>query len=161
MDISADLEAACEPADMYRWTSSLDRYPEWLGIVARAEPIPNSEDPGAGGSGGDSPERAWAVELRARIGPLARSKRLRMVRTVDTERHVRFERREVDGRQHSQWRLDARIDPIERGCRLRMDLHYGGSFGGGLVERLLAEEIRSSKGRLQRLVEAPSSGSSA
>ena len=119
----------------------LDRYPEWLSILPRTEAEAGS-DPAA-----------WSVELRARIGPLARSKRLRMVRTVDDPTHVRFERTELDGRRHSSWVLDGKVDPIEDGARLTMSLHYGGSLGGGIVERLLREEIESSRQRLREMVE--------
>ena len=46
---------------------------------------------------GDEP--AWEVELRARVGPFARSKRLRMALTeMVTDRLVVFERAEIDGR---------------------------------------------------------------
>jgi hypothetical protein len=34
-----------------------------------------------------------------------------------------------------------------------MGLHYGGSFGAGLFERLLADEIEASKQTLRSLVE--------
>lgn len=50
------------------WRTSM--LPQWLEIVTRAEPM-----------GDDGNEPAWAVDLRGRMGPLARSKRLRMVRT--------------------------------------------------------------------------------
>ena len=45
----------------------------------------------------DGEPPVWDAELRARLGPLARSKRLRMVRTVhDSQRRVvRFERQEL------------------------------------------------------------------
>jgi hypothetical protein len=93
------------------------------------------------------------VELRAKVGPIARSKRLRMIRTIDEPAHIRFERNEVDGRSHSSWVLDAQLESIEIGTRLTMGLHYGGSFGAGLFERLLADEIESSKQTLRSLVE--------
>ena len=119
----------------------LDRYPEWLSILPRTEAESTSQP------------AAWSVELRARIGPLARSKRLRMVRTVDDPAHVRFERAELDGRRHSSRVLDGKVDPIDDGARLTMSLHYGGSLGGGIVERLLREEIESSRQRLREMVE--------
>ena len=119
----------------------LDRYPEWLSILPRTEAESASQP------------AAWSVELRARIGPLARSKRLRMVRTVDEPAHVRFERAELDGRRHSSWVLDGKVDPIDDGARLTMSLHYGGSLGGGIVERLLRGEIESSRQRLREMVE--------
>jgi hypothetical protein len=65
---------------------------------------------------------------------------------------VRFERVEHDGRQHSPWVLSAQVDAAEDGSRLSMHLHYGGSLGGPLVERLLAEEISRSRPRLLALV---------
>ena len=143
MDVHAELEAPCSPDELFRWVEDLRTYPQWLEIVTRAEPD------------GDD---AWIVDLRGRLGPLARSKRLRMVRadrtdvardpsdTGDTgdiadERRVRFERRERDGRQHSPWRLEAAVTATATGSRVAMDLHYGGSFGGRLLERMLRDEI--------------------
>jgi len=151
VDVNATLDAAC-PAERLRvWVSSLDRYPAWLSIVPRADLEPAPLDDAAGVDDG---QPAWAVELRAKLGPLARSKRLRMVRTVDAPDHVRFERWEIDGKEHSPWMLDARIEDTETGSRLTMMLHYGGNFGVGLLERLLTDEIESSKPRLRALVEA-------
>jgi hypothetical protein len=95
------------------------------------------------------------VELRGRIGPLARSKRLRMVRTVhEPGRHARFERRELDGRDHSAWMLDAVVKASGRESTLVMSLHYGGSFGGSLIEKLLVDEIAASRPRLAARVGA-------
>jgi hypothetical protein len=91
------------------------------------------------------------VDLRGRLGPLARSKRLRMVRTVvDAPRSVRFERRERDGRSHSPWILEAVVEPTDGGAssRLTMHLHYGGGLWGPVLERLLADEIERSRPRL-------------
>ena len=148
--MNATLDAAC-PADRLRvWVRSLDRYPAWLSIVPRADLEAAPVDPP---DGEDDGHPAWAVELRAKLGPLARSKRLRMVRTVDDPDHVRFERWEIDGKEHSPWMLDARIEDTETGSRLTMMLHYGGNFGVGLLERLLTDEIESSKPRLRALVE--------
>src|SRR5688572_24330308 len=99
MDVVASLEAPCAPAALFPWVDDLGRYPEWLDIVPRAAPVePHPDDVGP----------AWSVDLRARVGPFSRAKRLRMVRTelVDLD-HVRFERVEHDGRQHSPWVLDA------------------------------------------------------
>jgi hypothetical protein len=144
VDVVADLDAGCPPDRLREWIRELDRYPSWLSIVPRAEPEPPADLSGA---------RAWSVELRAKVGPLARSKRLRMVRTVDDLDHVRFERAELDGKQHSPWVLDARISSTAHGSRVTMSLHYGGRFGGGPVERLLHDEIDRSRPRLRELVE--------
>jgi hypothetical protein len=148
VDVAADLDAGCSPARLRELVRDLSRYPTWLSIVPRAEP-----EAGEGEPTGDGAVRAWSVELRAKVGPLARSKRLRMVRTLDDDDHVRFERDELDGRQHSPWVLDARIAPTDGGSRVSMSLHYGGALGGSFVERMLRDEIEASRPRLRALAE--------
>jgi Polyketide cyclase / dehydrase and lipid transport len=138
MDVVADLTAPCAAGELFAWVDDLGRYPEWLGIVRRAERL--SEDP-------DGPP-AWQVELRGRLGPLARSKRLRMVRTELSGTGVVFERRERDGRNHSAWVLRADVAPTVDGSVLTMRLHYGGSLWGPVLERLLGDEIERSRARL-------------
>jgi hypothetical protein len=155
VDVTEVLEAPCEPEALFDWVDDLARYPGWLDIVPRAVPVePRDGDPGP----------AWSVDLRGRLGPFARSKRLRMVRTQHDRPHqVRFERREHDGRQHSAWILEASVAPGPGsgdgdgdsdgdGSVLTMHLHYGGSLVGPVVERLLADEIRRSRPRLLTLV---------
>jgi hypothetical protein len=150
VDVTATLDTAGPPERMRTWIRDLDRYPAWLSIVPRAEKEPAPVDAAAAEADGAP---AWAVELRAKLGPLARSKRLRMVRTLDEPDHVRFERWELDGKDHSPWVLDARVEHTEAGSRLEMMLHYGGNLGVGLLERLLTDEIEASKPRLKALVE--------
>src|SRR5215211_7486467 len=115
MDVSVTVEAPHPPAAVFAWVEDLSRYPRWLDIVRRAEPEPAGD--------------AWAVDLRARVGPLSRSKRLRMIRTQhEAGRRVRFERTELDGRHHSAWTLDAGVEPQGDGTALVMTLHYGGTL---------------------------------
>jgi hypothetical protein len=144
VDLTADLEAPCSPAELFVWVGDLGRYPEWLSIVTRAEALTGTD-------------RAWSVDLRGRLGPLARSKRLRMERTEHRPDELAvFERNEADGRRHPPWVLRAEVSPAEAGAssRLTMRLHYGGSFWGPVVERLLADEIDQSRLRLLALVSA-------
>src|SRR4051812_6540970 len=103
MDLQADLSAPCDPVTLFSWVSDLTRYPEWLEIVTQAHP-------------GD--DGSWAIDLRGRMGPLARTKRLRMIRAELTEplgqaepKRVVFERAELDGRDHSPWTLTAEVTP--------------------------------------------------
>src|SRR5688572_25692245 len=92
---------------------------------------------------------AWSVDLRGRLGPFARAKRLRMVRTVhDAPVHARFERVEHDGRQHSAWVLDATVEDGGAESTLTMRLHYGGRLWVPALDRLLADEIERSRPRL-------------
>lgn len=146
MDVSTDLEAPCRPDKLFAWVDDLGRYPQWLDLVPRAEPAP----PVAG-----DPGPAWLVDLRAQLGPLARSKRLRMVRTDHRRSAVaRFERLEHDGRDHSPWVLEAQVEPVgPDASRLTMHLHYGGGMFGPVIERLLHDEITRSRPRLLALLE--------
>ena len=139
MDVRASLEANCDPSRLFDLVNDLASYPQWMDLVHRVEPL-----------GGD----AWNVELRAKVGPFARSKRLRMVRTLsEPNSHVRFERVEEDGRSHAEWVLTATIDSVGSACTLTMHLHYGGSlFTGGVLERVLADKIEAGRSRLATLV---------
>ena len=136
---------------LYAVMADLATYPNWLDLVHRAEPAPTASSQGDG----DQAPPAWTVTLRARIGPLARSKRLRMVRTVDDGRLVRFERRELDGRQHSDWTLSAWVDHLEDEpwrSEVRLDLTYGGSLWSGLLEGVLEAAAGDATERLQAYV---------
>ncbi len=141
MDVRVDLQAPCTPERLFDEVQDLSRYPSWLGMVPRAVPEAGRE-------------RAWIVDLRGRLGPMSRSKRLRMVRTLhDSPNRCRFERAENDGRDHSDWVLDATVHPTGDGsATLTMSLHYGGTFGGKLLERMLREEIERSRPALLALV---------
>ncbi len=140
MDVDATLVAPCSPEELLVWIDDLARYPEWLEIVTRVAPLDDG---------------ALAVDLRGRLGPLARSKRLRMVRATGTgPMSVRFERVELDGRDHSPWVLEAEVAPHAEGSELRMRLHYGGGLFGPVLERVLRDEIERSRLRLLALVSA-------
>lgn len=149
VDVTADLDTPASSDAVFAWVDDLTRYPDWLGLVSRAEPVeahPDDEGP------------AWSIDLRARLGPLARAKRLRMVRTVHEPPHgVAFERREHDGRDHSPWVLRAEVGDHGDGSRLVMHLHYGGGLFGPVLEKLLRDEIDRSRPRLAALVVAPPS----
>ncbi len=145
MEITQRLDVPCEPADLYRHIDDLDRYPSWMRLVHSAQRV-------------DDPEGrlAWTVELRARVGPLTRSKRLRMVRSeAIPEQLVVFERAERDGRAHARWALRAELEPTAGGSALTMHLAYGGSlWTGGLLDRVLEAEIRRGSASLIAVVTA-------
>ena len=144
MDVTATLDTPCSPEVLFDCVCDLASYPQWLDIVPRAVPVDASDG-----------LPAWTVDLRGRLGPFARSKRLRMVRTRnDVPQAVVFERQENDGRSHSPWTLSADVDPGSGGSRLTMRLHYGGGLWGPIVERLLSDEIERSKPRLLALIQS-------
>lgn len=140
--MTASLDAVVQPDALFEVVGDLGTYPDWLDIVPRAEPLERDRD---------DVGPAWSVDLRGQLGPLRRSKRLRMVRTraVPGELAV-FERRELDERSHSEWILRARIDAGQGDGehRLTMELHYGGSMWMPMLDRLLADEIERSRSRL-------------
>jgi hypothetical protein len=154
VDVTAELDAACPREALFAWVDDLGRYPAWLDIVPRAEP-----------DGAEADEPAWRVDLRGRLGPLARSKRLRMVRTVhQPPSTVVFERRELDGRSHAAWVLRAEVSSLGEGdgggprSRLTMHLHYGGGLWGPVLERVLGDEIERSRPRLVRAITGDRAG---
>ncbi len=139
-------ESVVVPADAattFPHVADLDRYPAWMRLVHHA-----------GRLDGDDPP-AWDVEIRARVGPFARSKRLRMVRTrLEPDTAVEFERAETDGRSHARWRLAVDLTPDGPGATLvTMRLDYDGAlWTGGLLDRVLDDEIRRGRSGLTALV---------
>jgi hypothetical protein len=121
------------PERAFALVDDLSAYPSWMDLVhdvAETEPTEG--------------RRAWDVELRAQVGPFARSKRLRMVRVVhEHARRVVFERAEVDGRRHSPWVLAATLEPTGNGATsLTMSLTYGGNlWAGAVLERVLDDHV--------------------
>ena len=143
MDVTASVRTEAAPEALFAVVGDLGRYPEWLSIVPRAVAVEAAHD---------DPGPAWSVDLRGqrsvRCG--ARSGSEWSGRTTTTRAGVRFERRELDGRSHSPWVLDARVDPSADGSDLTMHLHYGGSLWVPMLDRLLADEIERSRPRLLR-----------
>jgi hypothetical protein len=138
VDVTAILDAPCGPDELFSWVNDLDRYAQWLSIIANVS------------ADGDD---TWLVDLRGRVGPFARSKRLRMRRTaLRPDELAVFERDERDGREHSAWVLRAEVAAAEGGSRLTMGLHYGGGLWGSVLEGMLRKEIDASRARLLELV---------
>lgn len=144
LDIDASATIAAPAAEAHSVLADLATYPQWLGIVRRVGPA--AGDPDDGGP-------AWLVELGARLGPFWRTKTLRMVRTrTDPPASARFERRELDGRTHSPWVLDAVVTPVGTGCEVAVHLHYGGTGWATLLEPVLRIEAAKAGGRLTALL---------
>lgn len=160
MEIRRSVRVPASADAVFAWVDDLAVYPRWMGLVHRVEPERvEPESPEAG--------PAWDVELQAKVGPLARSKRLRMVRTVrDAPHEVVFERAELDGRAHSPWVLRATLTPVAEigdtsrtgaATDLTMELHYGGSlWSGAVLGRVLDEQVRRGS---EALIDAVGAGS--
>ena len=148
MELSASLRTSATVDAVLGYVRDLDRYTEWMPLVHSAAPESGSEP------------AAWSVELRARVGPFARSKRLRMVRTVmdvggaASPARIVFERRELDGRAHAQWRLSVVVSPTSGGTELTMHLSYDGRFFASVVESILRQQVDEGRERLAALLAA-------
>ena len=142
VDLTASAALDVPPERVFEEVADLSTYPGWLGIVHGARPA---------GPHGDDPGPAWLVDVGARLGPLRRTKRVRMVRVEhQPPTLVSFERREHDGRSHPPWILTAGVEASGAGSLLTVALHYGGAPSLPLVDVVLGEEMRRARGRLQR-----------
>ncbi|MEO1057057.1 MAG: SRPBCC family protein [Actinomycetota bacterium] len=143
MHVEHTLDAPVAPTRLFEEVADLERYRRWMPLVHEVVAVPP-----------DRSGPAWEVELRAAVGPLARSKRLRMVRTryEPTTRAV-FTRREDDGREHAPWVLTTEIDTIDGRSRLTMTLEYGGRlWAGAVLQGVLDRAVRDGSAALLELV---------
>ena len=135
------------PEGLFEQVAVLDNYPLWMRLVHRVTPLDADEG-----------RLAWWVELRAKVGPLARSKQLRMVRTVfEPGRRVRFERIQHDDRDHAEWILRAEVgEQSEAGTHLTMHLEYTGDlWSSAILGRILDDEVRRGSAALARVFSEP------
>ena len=138
MQYSSDVVVAVEPTRVYPYVADLARYVEWMPMVHEVETV------------GDG---VWKVELRAKVGVFARSKRLRMKRTMDTTQNIVFERDEIDGKRHSPWTMAIALQPTDAGSVVTVDLSYGGTlWTAGILDRVLAAQVEAGKTGLARVV---------
>jgi carbon monoxide dehydrogenase subunit G len=133
------VELSVDSTDVYPFVSDLQRYAEWMPLIH---------------SVASTGENSWDVELRAKIGLLARSKRLSMRRTSNSPGLIVFERDESDGRAHSSWTLTVRTVSSDKGCVVTMEMAYGGTlWTAGILDRVLASQVEAGKAGLARVVQ--------
>lgn len=147
--VTANVDASAD--QVMEALLDLDHYGEWIDVVRRVESAEPAE-------GDDGP--AWWVTLRAAVGPLARNKRLRVVRTVDPSRGgdgggdnqgggtVTYRRREIDDRDHAAWEMQSSAAPAESGTAVTVRLAYGGSLWSGLLDGVLDRAIDAAIAKL-------------
>lgn len=148
---SASVSTAATPSTLYAVVADLATYPGWLELVTTAEPD-TTGDPDA-----------WLVTLRASVGPFARSKQLRMVRSVADGAAVRFERQELDGRDHADWIMSASVAPNgadtehPSGSTVTIELTYDGQLWSGRLDAVLDREINKALSQLPTYLEQSAS----
>ena len=140
MDLVASVEVPVSVEKLFDYVADLANYSSWLEFVHKVELVGESTET----------DTTWLVELRAKLGVLARSKRLRMTRTLcEHPKVVVFERREQDSRRHSEWILRATVCQTATGAKLETNLHYSGNlFTGGMLERALSDQIATGREKL-------------
>lgn len=148
MQTTESVVVDASPAVVFPFVADLAEYPNWVRLVHDARPL---EVPG-----GARP--AWSVEIRAQVGPFARSKRLRMERVelVAAQRAV-FERVETDGRDHAYWSLAVELSGSDTSTTVTMHLVYDGRlWTGGVLAKVLDDQVRRGRAGLIDLVNAES-----
>ena len=127
------------PAGTVRpYVAELDSYRSWMPVIHDVERLDDT---------------TWRVELRAKLGVFARSKRLTMVRTLDAPGEIVFERREDDGRTHAAWVMKVWISDHGQECRVTIELVYDGNlWASGVLDKILAAQVEAGKRNLAALV---------
>jgi len=138
MKYSSSVDLPVQANVVRPFVEDLSAYPSWMPMVHQVVPV--SDD-------------VWSVELRAKVGVFARSKALRMRRTMNDDTVIVFERDEDDNRQHSAWVMRVSLTPSAVGTSVTIDLSYGGTlWTAGILDRVLASQVDAGKAGLVRMV---------
>ncbi|MBM3638034.1 MAG: hypothetical protein FJW98_01200 [Actinobacteria bacterium] len=135
LDESVHVPAALELVRPH--VEDLARYNAWMPLVHSVEQVDAT---------------TWNVELRAKVGPFARSKRLRMTKTVDEPTRIVFQRNEVDGKSHAPWLLFVTLRVHQAETLVSVEIEYHGTlWTGGLLDKVLRDHIAVAKELLPRV----------
>lgn len=143
MQHKVDLLVDAPANDVGAALADLSTYPHWNDLVHAAEP--------------DSETGSWSTTLRAQVGPLARSKQLRFIRVRDSKepgmRAVRFEREELDGRDHAHWVMEASVVEVDdASSRVTLMLSYSGGLWMPALGSVLTGAIERATKKLPEYV---------
>lgn len=139
MNYSSSVDVPVAIDAVRPFVEDLAAYPTWMPMVHDVVAVDDG---------------VWSVELRAKVGVFARSKKLRMRRTMNEENIIVFERDEDDNRQHSPWVMRVSLSPSAVGTNVTIDLSYGGSlWTAGILDRVLASQVDAGKSGLVRAVQ--------
>ena len=110
--VQAEIEHA------YSVLSELTTYTEWLNFIDSVEPVESEDD------------LVWMLVLKAQLGPFSRMKKLRMARvTSEPWKLIRFERKEISGRDASDWSIDVKFKQLDlETTELTFVVSYAGKF---------------------------------
>lgn len=150
MKLTSDLLVDAPPAAVVDVLADLSTYPAWNDLVSSAEPLEQlADDAGP----------VWRTTLTAKVGPFARSKQLRFVRSAlntDDETSVTtisFSRSEDDDRSHASWTMECSISPEDSSSRVQLTLAYDGGLWVPALGSVLDGAIERSTRRLPSYVQ--------
>jgi carbon monoxide dehydrogenase subunit G len=137
--VSRTVEFAASMEAVRPLLRDLSTYPKWVPIVSSVT---------------QDGEQHWIVELRVSIGPFARSKQLRMERSVDNDEHIMFTRNESDGRQHAHWELRFDMSDVGSQTSVTAVLEYRGTmWTPGPVEDALHNGLDAAVEQFRELLQ--------
>ena len=110
--VQAEIEHA------YSVLSELTTYTEWLNFIDSVELVESVDD------------LVWMLVLKAQLGPFSRMKKLRMARVASEPRKlIRFERKEISGRDASDWSIDVKFKQLDlETTEITFVVSYSGKF---------------------------------
>tara|TARA_X000000368_G_scaffold72020_1_gene52639 strand:+ start:3043 stop:3501 length:459 start_codon:yes stop_codon:yes gene_type:complete len=135
-------ETVTVPAEVKRSfcaLSDLATYTQWLDFIASVEPIESEEDP------------VWMLVLKAQLGPFSRMKKLRMVKVAsEPHRLIRFERKEISGRDASDWSIDVNFEQLDlETTKITFAVSYSGKLWTRTLETVFNAYVDQARIDLQ------------
>ena len=141
----SELRVAASSSEVRNVLEDLTTYPHWNDLVKSVEPDGTT---------------AWLATIEARVGPFARSKRLRMVREETTDPDILgFVRDEPQRESFAQWRMRAVVQEVEgdgeaeEHSLVQLELHYDGDLWTSPLEGILSSAIDRAVQRLPEYVQ--------
>tara|TARA_B100000287_G_scaffold419668_1_gene458176 strand:+ start:444 stop:902 length:459 start_codon:yes stop_codon:yes gene_type:complete len=131
------LQAEIEHA--YSVLSELTTYTEWLNFIDSVEPVESEDD------------LVWMLVLKAQLGPFSRMKKLRMARvTSEPWKLIRFERKEISGRDASDWSIDVKFKQLDlETTEITFVVSYSGKFWTRTLETVFNTYVDQARADLK------------
>ncbi len=136
---SVELVVKASTEEAFAALRDLETYRDWLGFIHSVDELVAAN------------ETSWNVVLRSELGPFARMKKLRMVRTSELPySSVTFSRVEIDGKEHSNWTLDVScLSLTETTTQLSLTVVYSGGFWSRPLESVFNSHVEDAKVKLR------------
>lgn len=127
------VQAGIERA--YSVLSELTTYTEWLNFIDSVELVESEDD------------LVWMLVLKAQLGPFSRMKKLRMARvTSEPRKLIRFERKEISGRDASDWSIDVKFKQLDlETTEITFVVSYSGKFWTRTLETVFNTYVNQAR----------------